>query len=406
MRKRSALAALCEQMAAYTGTRAHDWYPVFKARYGMCAVWEAVARVRGKGSILTQLFTCSTAVDPIPMAGLTPIYSDVDLDTLSISPQLTVNGEPVRQSVHGVVLQHTFGVFDNRHDEDLASNAHDLGAIVMEDNAHALGRLARGSDGEPIADISVHSFGVQKILTSTRFGGAIWVNPRLASTDPDVDRQIRLSLSSLHKPAMRTALSARAYLTQIRVFSKLPSRLDQGVRHALQKVRLFEPAVTPAEQKGRLEYPNLAMTPWVAATALTHLRSLASNLAHRRDIVRIYREEFADAEGITVPAAVDTGEPQPLLLFPILLADDAHTDAARQASRSQHVRAVRWYNTILFPGSLDDASYSIPPDRGVAQELTHRSLGLPTDVDSAAARAAARSVRAAIAEDSSENPVC
>ena len=77
-------AELREALASRTGTRPEDWFPVFKARYGMQVAFDAVRSVRGDGSVLTQLFTCCTAVDPIVVSGLRPRYADVGADTMGI----------------------------------------------------------------------------------------------------------------------------------------------------------------------------------------------------------------------------------------------------------------------------------------------------------------------------------
>ena len=43
-------AELREALASRTGTRPEDWFPVFKARYGMQVAFDAVRSVRGDGS--------------------------------------------------------------------------------------------------------------------------------------------------------------------------------------------------------------------------------------------------------------------------------------------------------------------------------------------------------------------
>ena len=172
-------AELREALASRTGTRPEDWFPVFKARYGMQVAFDAVRSVRGDGSVLTQLFTCCTAVDPIVVSGLRPRYADVGADTMGIDVA-KVESMPLGsdEQVHAMVMQHTFGAIDEDSSRRLAALAGEMGALLVEDCAHCVTRMARDAAGWPLADISVHSFGVEKMLP-TRFGGAIWVNPRL-----------------------------------------------------------------------------------------------------------------------------------------------------------------------------------------------------------------------------------
>ena len=104
-------AALRDRLASHTGTRAEDWHLVFKARYGMLAVFGALASARPeRRSVVTQVLTCSTAVDPILVAGLTPAYAEVSPLTFSIDPALLT----LPDAVAAVVIQHTFGVLTRR----------------------------------------------------------------------------------------------------------------------------------------------------------------------------------------------------------------------------------------------------------------------------------------------------
>ena len=91
-------AELREALASRTGTRPEDWFPVFKARYGMQVAFDAVRSVRGDGSVLTQLFTCCTAVDPIVVSGLRPRYADVGADTMALTSQGGVHAAGERRA--------------------------------------------------------------------------------------------------------------------------------------------------------------------------------------------------------------------------------------------------------------------------------------------------------------------
>lgn len=208
--------ALARELAELTGTCADDWYLTYRARHGMLAVMEELARVRGVGEVATQLFTCCTAVDPILAAGLVPAYGEVSADTCSLDPDLLAPGEATR----AVMLQHTFGIVDDEASARLAARAREAGALVLEDCAHCAGRMARGADGLPVADVSFHSFGVEKMLP-TLFGGAVWVNPR--SQAPDVASAARERLAALPAPSARLERLCASYRGVNRVLVHLPA---------------------------------------------------------------------------------------------------------------------------------------------------------------------------------------
>ena len=65
--------ALREALARRSHTDAADWFPVFKARYGLSEVMRLLAdraTTTGDDTVITQLFTCCTAVVPMVDAGM------------------------------------------------------------------------------------------------------------------------------------------------------------------------------------------------------------------------------------------------------------------------------------------------------------------------------------------------
>ena len=56
---------LCLTLAQRTNTHPAEWFPVFKSRYGLEAVYTAIHTLHTNGLVLTQTFTTCTAIDPI-----------------------------------------------------------------------------------------------------------------------------------------------------------------------------------------------------------------------------------------------------------------------------------------------------------------------------------------------------
>lgn len=386
-----ALVNLRQKMAQATGTCADDWFSVYKARYGMHAVFSAlgsrVPAMEGERQpgVLTQLYTCCTAVDPILAAGLRGVYVDVNPD--SLTAQVQVGGETEQNQLVGLVMQNTFGFISDTDTLAARDFAKERKLLYVEDSAHCVGRMARDSRGEPLADVSVHSFGVEKILTATRFGGLIWVNPRLETTDSALYAAIVSALGNVGALPRLQDLSARLYLNQIRVFSRLPQMLANVLKRVLRRVRLFEPAIAPAERRAALEYPNYGMSPYIAKKACEALGSLESNLEQRRQAVAVYQDRLGGREYLQIPAQIACGAPQPLLIFPILLRDTKAVNVVHTKLRESRIYSRRWYNSVLFPGvdSLEPYGVGSLESYPHTVSLTQRSLGLPTDVSAAQA---------------------
>lgn len=389
-------AALREELARRTGTRAGEWHLVLKARYGMLAAFEAIRRTRGDGSVVTQPYTCCTAVDPIVASGLTPVYADLSPRSLALdAARLSLPAD-----VRAVVLQNTYGIVDATDADALARVAHGAGALLVEDCAHCVGRMAKDSSGAPLADVSVHSFGVEKMLR-TSFGGAIWVSPRM---EGGLRTAISSALDALPAPTAARRRAMRLYRNEIRVLNRLPRGAARGLRGVLERLGLFEPAVSDAERAGRVSGTPAAPDEWASARALEALSSADAQLSQRSAAVRAYGAALlaaplsASAEApVEVPLAVTGGFDQPLLVFPVFLATAERADRAVRDVCAAGFYARPWYRPLLYPGAADPAAYRLPEEGAlpVTERCSAGAVALPTDVSPEdAARIAEMVIRA------------
>lgn len=381
---------LRQLLATRTHTNASDWFLVFKARYGMEVVFQALRDELGEGDVVTQLFTCLTAVAPIVSAGLRARYADVSASTLAVDPsKLAVDAH-----TRAVVVQHTFGVVDPDSDALLRDAAHRAGAILVEDNAHCVGRLARDAEGRPLADVSIHSFGVEKMLPGCYFGGAVWVNPALPGRQ--LRKRIVASLATLPGLDRGRERAAQRYHNQVRVLTRLPTSASRRMRERWEARGAFEPAVADAERRAELPLEPQGMGPWVAEQALRAMAGLDEVEATHRACVARYLEVLGGAEGVEVPAAVlGAAREQPLLRLPVTLASAAHADEAISRVAALGLYAVGWYRPLLLPGALDPRAFSWDGDASpwpVTARLSEGAVDLPCDVTPDQAEAAARAV--------------
>lgn len=384
---------LRNRMAALTDTNADDWFLVAKARQGMQTALEAAREATGRTEVVTQLFTCVTAVDPILIAGLRPCYVDVDPQTLSLS----VDALAVGEQTCAVVLQHSYGIVDQPSSVELCDAAHAGGALLVEDSAHCVGRLARNKEGKPVADVSIHSFGVEKILPGTYFGGAVWVNPQ--SNNDAIAQFIKQALTEL--PAVGRSLdrASRSYLNQVRVLTRLPQGASQALRARWERKGTFEPAVSEEERSGRTNHEPSKPSAWMCEQALAALGGLEQNEQNRRACVAAYCSELGKSPlaHAQVPAAALAAHDQPLLRFPVFLESEAQARKAARAVGELGFYVPDWPRPLLVPGVLDPVPYGI--DRGtdrwpVSERLSAGSVALPTDIDPARVVSVVQALRA------------
>lgn len=375
-------------LAERTGTDPADWFLVYKARYGLQVAFRAIAEVRGTGDVVTQVFTCCTAVDPILSAGLHPVYAEVSPDSVALDPDRLVLGEGTR----AVVVQHTFGIVDDARAARLREKAVAAGAVLVEDGAHCVGTLARGADDAPLADVSVHSFGVEKMLP-TRFGGAVWVNPSMR--DEAVRRRLVTDLGSLPVVGRRQDLVARLYRNQVRVLNRLPRAVSAPARDALAAAGAFDPPIAPVERRGGLAARPGAPSAWMVGQIAGHLPSLGDVEERRAEVVAEYVRALRGV--VEIPAGV--GEGRPLVRFPFFAPDGGTAERVIAAVSAAGSYPGRWYRPALFPGVEDPAVYGYAPGDGAlstTEDLIDRVVNLPTGVEVAEARRIADVVRATI----------
>lgn len=370
-------------MAERTGTRAEDWYCVYRARHGMLAACEAVRETMGEGVVVTQLLTCCTAVDPIVAAGLVPRYGEVSAATASLDPDRL----PLDADVRAVMLQHTYGLVDADAAARIADAAHGAGALVLEDCAHGVARMATRPDGSPVADVSFHSFGVEKMLHA-QFGGAVWVNPR--GRAPEALAALRERLAQLPVAGARLTALTGTFVFWNRVFNHLPLPAARGLRRFLSAAGLFEPAVSDEERRGAVSHEPLRPSDAICDAAIEAFARLDEDIALRTEAARAYSELLADVPGVTLLASAARAPHQPLLKYPVLVADTATSDAVCSACCAAGHYMTVWYRPELGPGVLDEAAYRVPRDRSaipVCDDMVRRILTLPTNQGAEGARA-------------------
>lgn len=374
------------ELARRSGTNPEEWFLTFKARYGMEVVFREIAAHAGSGTVVTQLLTCVTAVTPILVGGLRPHYAPVSPDTLAINPA----GLELPADTRAVVVQNTFGILGRAASQSLAAQTRAAGALLVEDSAHCVTRFNRGDDGAPLADVSIHSFGVEKMLP-TKFGGAVWLSPALFETA--LGQAIAAKLRALPEPGLRLDFAVRNYRNQLRLLNRLPGAVGRPLRSLLTRWRFFEPAVAPVESTGLQLRQPLGISKPVTDQIMRVLPRLEEVAQRRGAAVRTYLEELGEV--LEIPELV-TGE-DPLVRFPFLAPAGVDADELIARLTRAGIYAGRWYRPALFPGVADTRRYGVdgqhPADEATADVIA-RIVNLPTDVSVARAQEIAALVRA------------
>lgn len=370
-------AALRDAFAQRTGTQAADWHLVFKARYGMREVFSALRGTHGDGEVVTTLFTGCTAVDSIIAAGLSPRYATINPATLGMDAgELTVGPK-----TRAVLFQHSYGMIDGNASLIAAAKAHEAGALFVEDSAHCLARMALKEDGTPAADVSIHSFGIEKTFSNLYFGGALWVNPHME--DKAAHEAITQALTSLEPLPARLDQATQHYHTHVRILSHLPAPIREPLRARMIASGSFEPPVAEVERLGGLPYESYAPSAWIVRQILQMFKTLDEDEPRRVACADRYRELLADWRADLVPeAAFSAAVDQPLIRFPLVLPTEELSFEVRQTLLQAGHYAVDWYRMPFYPGSLDVTRYGVTQQEVDDYHAKYAgTIGLPADMD-------------------------
>ena len=270
----------------------------------------------------------------------------------------------------------------NREIQRVYKAIKDRNIVLVEDCAHCLARMSLTHKLEPLADISIHSFGVEKVLQNTKFGGAIYVNPKLKDRNPKLYNDIITALLDLPEPPTSLNLKIRTYRTQNAIIQRLPGNLKGGVRSALLKAHVFEPAVSAIEQEAD-QGKAYTTNEFINKTILDHIDELPSNYRRREQNVDIYLKNLRHDRKFKLLVR----EKSALLAFPIVFENTAKATEAYQALTASGYFIRRWYSPLLYPGPAQNRYYYYEPSMApIAEDISTRILCLPTNYSAADTR--------------------
>lgn len=208
--------------------------------------------VQAGDEVICQSFTFCASANPITYLGATPVFVDSELDTWNMDPQLLESAIQDRIAKTGrkpkaIIPVHLYGM-PAKMDEILAiASRYDI--PVLEDAAEALGSSYRGRKCGTFGAFGALSFNGNKMIT-TSGGGALVVS--------DSERK---------KETMFYATQARENF--------------------------------PYYQHEKIGY-NYRMSNICAGIGRGQMTILDEHIAHHRCIHELYRQAFADVDGIEI----------------------------------------------------------------------------------------------------------
>jgi perosamine synthetase len=216
--------------------------------------------------VIVPPITFAATANAVVRCGATPVFADVERDTLNLAPEAVAARLGPR--TRGAVAVHFAG-----HPADVPGLRAALGAgrFVLEDACHALGATLGGRSAGSLGEAACFSFHPAKLVT-TGEGGAV------TTADAELARRARL---------LR----------------------EHGIERARERFTgLGLPGSLAAEESGDWVYEMQALSAnhrlceLGAALGRSQLRRLPELLARRRELARGYAEALADCTLVELPA--------------------------------------------------------------------------------------------------------
>lgn len=164
-----------KEVGEYLGTK-----NVVSCVNGTIALDMAIRALNLKGEIITTPFTFIATANSILWEGCTPIFVDIDPETLNINPAKIE--EKITYHTVAIMPVHVFGNACDIETIDTIAKKYNL--KVIYDAAHAFGVKYKGKCIFEYGDISTTSFHATKMLNTTE-GGAVF------TTNDKIDAKLR-----------------------------------------------------------------------------------------------------------------------------------------------------------------------------------------------------------------------
>ncbi len=323
--------------------------------------------------VIVQGYTCVVVPNAIIAAGMTPVYADIEQDTLNLD--LDEVERLITPQTRAVICQHTFGIpaYAKRL-RDLCDR-HSL--ILIEDCAHVMPDAKGPEEIGKYGDVLFFSFGRDKAISGVTGGAVLCRN-----------KQICRDLKKMQDDAEPLKLWKIKRLLQYPVLYAIAKPLygmtiGKAFLALCAKLRLLAPIVTNAEKHGQMDATLHRMPNACAILALEQFEKLQAINDHRRKLTAFYFEE-GTKRGWKLLLGL---KPElPLQKFPLF------TEGAEKIRRTLKGRNIHlhdgWTGCVICPPGTDMEMTGYKDGEDPDAEFVGQSiLSLPTHPGTSLAQA-------------------
>lgn len=283
VKRASRRAALARTVAGALGMES-DVFATGSGRSAIALCLRAAGVGRGD-EVLVSSYTCLAVATGVVATGATPVYADINPDTLNVDVDTVCAALTPR--VRAVIVQHTLG--KPAPVDAITAIAREHNAIVIEDCALAVGSRDGTRPVGTMADAAVFSMELSKTISSG-WGGILVVH------DDQLADAARIQYETVCEPGY-LAVSRDLFQTAVSAWCHQPAIYDRFGKYVLYagfRSRLFRRSTPANEHNGIVDdgfllrmggaQADLARLQWrdlpaVAATCVQNAAALRAALA-------------------------------------------------------------------------------------------------------------------------------
>ncbi len=324
--------------------------------------------LRSGDEVIVQGYTCVVVPNAIHAANATPVYADIDPETLSLDPDKVQ--AKITSRTRAIICQHTFGIPAPM--ERLRSICDKRGLVLIEDAAHIIPSHESSDSIGRHSDFVLLSFGRDKAISGVS-GGAILARDEerakaLRQMEDETDHLPRWQILNLIEYPLRYGFA--------RWLWRLPfgSLLAKAYLKWVRLLRFLPPILSSEEKQGRMGILLHRMPNACALFALHQIRQVAALNQHRRNMTDLYmraakEQEWRVPEGASLAPALQK--------FPLYVHD---ADGLRRTLKHEQIYLDDgWVSAVVNPRSVDPVSAAY--EQGscpVAEDVAKHIVTLPT----------------------------
>jgi len=301
---------------------------------GRSALYLALKALNLKATdeVLCQAFTCVAVPNAILWAGAKPVFVDTVKNGFNLSIKDLQKKITSKSKV--LIVQHTFGQPDDLQAIKQLCQKHKL--TLIEDCAHSLGATYQAKPVGSFGDITMLSFGRDKVISSV-FGGA------LLTSNQALAKKIDKLVSNLKSPSNCWTGKQLLHPLIMAIITPLYFTLNLGkfLLFLYQKSRLLTFPVSPQEKACKMSLKPQSLPNALAILALHQLNKLTKINQQRQQIAKHYQQ------ALRLPPS-----PSGSIYLRLPLLVDQPENLINQAKK-HHLLLGNWYRPIIAPQGVD-----------------------------------------------------